>query len=255
MRAGAARFALIACCTQAACRVYFDPVEASGHDEDGDGVADAIDTCPHVFDPQQTDSDGDGVGDACDPEPANPRQSLALFDPLLPGDTPFQFNAEPNGTWTEQPDARHFDGKGTGVIIVKTPIANADIWLGLDVVRSTGAPRQLAVDLIDPGVRPYYYADVYDAGNNPTAGVSHYDGSNFMSLQNAKLANGIHAGTLTYHVTVRASSAQLTTDIGWPGEPYTISAGTPGAKPTSQFVFTTQQLEFSIRYIAVIATN
>lgn len=38
------------------------------HDEDGDGVADACDTCPGIPD-DQNDSDGDGVGDLCDPNP------------------------------------------------------------------------------------------------------------------------------------------------------------------------------------------
>ena len=45
-------------------------------DADGDGVADAADRCPQVFDPprpmdatEQADSDGDGRGDACDPCP------------------------------------------------------------------------------------------------------------------------------------------------------------------------------------------
>jgi hypothetical protein len=51
----------------------------ANHDEDGDGVDDACDVCPHVPDPLQLDSDGDGVGDACDPEPNNPRQHFVLF--------------------------------------------------------------------------------------------------------------------------------------------------------------------------------
>lgn len=34
-------------------------------DTDGDGVPDAMDRCPHVFDPGQMDSDDDWVGDAC----------------------------------------------------------------------------------------------------------------------------------------------------------------------------------------------
>jgi hypothetical protein len=34
-------------------------------DRDDDGVPDAIDVCPNVSDPDQTDTDGDGTGDAC----------------------------------------------------------------------------------------------------------------------------------------------------------------------------------------------
>ena len=35
-------------------------------DADGDGHADACDDCPTVADPEQADLDGDGIGDACD---------------------------------------------------------------------------------------------------------------------------------------------------------------------------------------------
>ena len=56
------------------------PMEFTGvpaaDDKDGDGVKDASDICPTVFDParpmdngKQADADGDGVGDACDPCP------------------------------------------------------------------------------------------------------------------------------------------------------------------------------------------
>jgi large repetitive protein len=45
-------------------------------DKDGDGIADAMDNCPSVFNPirpldngTQADADGDGIGDACDPCP------------------------------------------------------------------------------------------------------------------------------------------------------------------------------------------
>jgi hypothetical protein len=35
-------------------------------DTDGDGIADVMDNCPTVANPDQTDSDGDGIGDACE---------------------------------------------------------------------------------------------------------------------------------------------------------------------------------------------
>ncbi|MFO0682862.1 MAG: amidohydrolase family protein [Sandaracinus sp.] len=49
---------------------------ASATDADGDGIADAADNCPMVFNPirpldmgMQADGDGDGLGDSCDPCP------------------------------------------------------------------------------------------------------------------------------------------------------------------------------------------
>lgn len=35
-------------------------------DSDGDGIPDAVDNCPHAFNPTQADTDGDGIADACD---------------------------------------------------------------------------------------------------------------------------------------------------------------------------------------------
>jgi hypothetical protein len=40
--------------------------DACDPDDDGDGVADGVDNCPLVSNSAQTDSDGDGLGDACD---------------------------------------------------------------------------------------------------------------------------------------------------------------------------------------------
>jgi hypothetical protein len=38
-----------------------------GPDTDGDGIPDACDNCPLVFNPDQRDSNRNGIGDACEP--------------------------------------------------------------------------------------------------------------------------------------------------------------------------------------------
>jgi large repetitive protein len=62
---------------------------ATSDDSDGDGIPDAMDNCPHVFNPvrpldngMQGDADGDGVGDACDPCPLDANtNNCTVVDP------------------------------------------------------------------------------------------------------------------------------------------------------------------------------
>lgn len=54
------------CPDGAECVPQLVTVATSTADRDGDGVADDVDDCPDVPDPQQIDSDHDGVGDVCD---------------------------------------------------------------------------------------------------------------------------------------------------------------------------------------------
>ncbi len=40
--------------------------DAGDDDDDGDGIADEVDDCCTIYNPDQADADGDGIGDACD---------------------------------------------------------------------------------------------------------------------------------------------------------------------------------------------
>jgi hypothetical protein len=168
------------------------------------------------------------------------------------------FSSASAGTWTVLEDAWHYDGAASGTIVAKLPIADADIWLGLDVDQVLGFPRQAAVDLVGTTVTPYYYADCYDAGGNPSFGISHFDGTNFQSYDPVVLPNGIHAGALLFHVVVRTAAtgaAGFTSTLAWPAEPYATAAPTPGYSGQTQFVLATQHLAISVRWMAVVATT
>ncbi|RIK67596.1 MAG: hypothetical protein DCC65_05535 [Planctomycetota bacterium] len=47
-------------------------------DRDADGIGDAADNAPEVFNPDQADDDGDGIANAVDPKPPDAGQSLGL---------------------------------------------------------------------------------------------------------------------------------------------------------------------------------
>ncbi len=62
--------------------------QPSATDADGDGIPDAMDNCPRVFNPvrpldggMQADADGDGMGDPCDPCPLNMGSMCTLPNP------------------------------------------------------------------------------------------------------------------------------------------------------------------------------
>ncbi len=85
--------------------IYF---ASNNFDTDNDGVPDAEDNCPWIYDPDQEDTDGDGIGDAGDNclTISNPGQKDTDKDGV--GDKC------DNCWWVPNPDQKDTDGNGTG---------------------------------------------------------------------------------------------------------------------------------------------
>lgn len=160
------------------CRLYLDPVAGdaatadaevdavalAGHDDDGDGIDDAIDVCPHIADAAQADADGDRVGDACDPNPAVATESIVVFDPFvaLRGDWRNSGDVTPTFDGTDLVA----DARGGVLRLARDVIPAADVFeLGGTLGARGTMQEQLAVSLLEaaPSVA-HYYCELYDSG-------------------------------------------------------------------------------------------
>lgn len=200
----------------------------TGHDEDGDGVPDIIDVCPHVPDPDQLDSDGDGIGDACDPEPENPRQMLVRFATLQPGDQPLGLAG--TGTWTQEADSLHFDGNMDGDFTFFLSATNVRVAIGVQIESLVGdvtTHHQISVGY-DHEMSPNYFVELDQQSTFEQADVTQFDGSNYTEEGSQLLPNGVHTGSATLQLTiVGGATPTATLDGGWPGEPYHVTAPAP----------------------------
>jgi hypothetical protein len=245
---------LLCACGRVGFNALPDGTAAATHDEDGDGIPDESDVCPFLADPGQLDSDGDGVGDACDPEPTIPRQHLSFFTPMT--DTP-PCSTSGDGTWTLTGDEWVLTGATyEAVVCAAVPVHDTDIWIGVDILQLTGYPRQFAIDVEDQSSTAFYYGDMFDDNLGALISISHYDGTNYMTLQYVT-PTSIHTGALTDHLATRTTATgteQFTIDTGWPGEPYMVTSATPGFTGTGGFLLNLQHADLSFHYIAMIET-
>jgi imidazolonepropionase-like amidohydrolase len=93
--------------------------EPTAGDGDGDGIPDASDKCPGVFDPirpvdggAQPDADGDGEGDACDPCPLDAGTSTCTA--VDPSDRDHDGVANATDNCPDHANADQADGDGDG---------------------------------------------------------------------------------------------------------------------------------------------
>jgi len=197
---------------------------AAGHDEDGDGIPDVVDDCPHVSDPEQIDSDGDGVGDVCDPNPTVARDHIAFFDPFV----------GPRSEWTFLDSAATFaddslivDTTGSGqdfLAELPTTAGQDDVYtFGAHILAiEAGAQQHLALGLgenplfpTQPASGAYYRCEICNGG--PCGGAPFYaltyttDNVSFTHVQDVTAQPfGVLAFTLTFQQAVPTMSCATT---------------------------------------------
>jgi hypothetical protein len=229
-------------------RVAFDPQAGGdsgvacaapvGHDEDGDGVDDACDNCPHLPNPDQADGDGDGVGDVCDPNPTVARERIVLFDPFT--------TQRPEWTFpTRQPiyegDSIFADARTSPLmhaVLMQAPTTDLYAIGGDFTAAGGGTIRQLIVAGNSSGVQSFW-CQLY----NTSFAISYtLDGVTAPSVQQVTAQDVGTTGhfDLAFHITPQELDCSTT----WPAMLQMIGGPTPAG-------ITPNQLEIAWQYVAV----
>ncbi len=225
----------------AGCRLHFDEISSdaidpndtndatlAGHDEDGDGIDDAIDNCPHVANVDQANGDGDGVGDICDPYPTQPTETIVLFDP---------FTSIESGWMNLGGMQAMSDGESIGADARNGSLRYARPFVpAFDVIELAGAvgaagpggPLQIALSLREQTDSQSYYCELYqNAGNGSKLGLTYtVDGDDFLPEAERVLADPIANGPFMLRMT--HAPPRVGCDARWGSERPLLDAAIPG---------------------------
>lgn len=211
-------------------RIGFAPTAdcvAVGHDEDGDGIDDACDVCPHVADPAQLDSDGDRVGDACDPNPTLPIDHLVRFESFTKMPADWTVASALPATYAFDGESIQVDARG-GYWSARWPqVPLHDRFAIGGSFGAHGANPQQVVALSMVGEPAQYYCEVYDGSGTTLFSATYtYDSVTFQHVDEPPVA-GTPAGpfSLTIDHTPPTVACHLATGPGYDARFPSIPAG------------------------------
>jgi hypothetical protein len=228
------------------------------HDEDGDGIDDACDPCPHIAG-NLDDSDGDGVGDACDPQPTIPKQRIAFFDPFT--------SVRPEWTgmsnMTVSQDVLHAVAVSPQTAFGSLSVANGELEIvAAGTVNSIAAPlpHSLAISFgFNNAGANYHYVQFYDDGGT-TGGsfISKAEGGTFTTLATTPYTGTLPPGAWRMQIdeSVTAQTIALATVLGGAAQPLLhASTSTPTALTTSSGITVlVRDADITFDYVIAIET-
>ncbi len=226
---------------------------AVGHDEDGDGVDDACDGCPHVFDPDQLDSDGDGVDDVCDPRPTIAKDHLGFFDPFVGGMRP---EWQVGGPIVPTGDSIVIDttgGQFSHFLIPLVPAQDTFVLGGSIGAGGDAASRELTVvAYTGPGL---YFCDLLDnQPGTPTLDVSYTDdGSNYFYGTTVALEQRLASEAASVTFVNAPPMMSCTTTV--PATQQTITDAIPGSFSPTEVGFGVGGIVYTADYFIQIHSD
>jgi hypothetical protein len=224
-------------------------VPANGHDEDGDGIPDSADNCPHLANADQKDTDGDRVGDVCDPEPTTPRQSIILFSPMTGPDPSYTATG-----WTFGTDSWHLDPNTKQSLFRSLPVANVDLWVQLEIpTAATMKPVQIAL-VPAPEVTPAFFGEIYDDGA-PYVGTEEDAGSGVYTVVAMSPITAFPTGTVILHVQARMTPPKIEVEMRSPGSTVVLSNGVTGYSGGGRIQLLVWNVGVDVDSLTVIATG
>ncbi len=242
-------------------RLDFDPLGGSpgsgqcvpvGHDEDGDGIDDACDVCPHVADPTQLDSDGDGVGDACDPAPADPSQTWVLFDPFtrpLPASWVYDAGAQVAGDTLQLPGV----SASIGAHLVAPPATDLFEYAG-PVTQLAAGQHQLTITVRSTSTPARYYCELFEMGTQFYLSATYsLTGSSFPSIQEMTLPGTFPVEEV--RMTMSSSPIQVQCRVRYGVTDVMVGGAIPAGISQDQISVDAKGIDIDLRYFARIGTR
>jgi VCBS repeat-containing protein len=179
-------------------------------DTDGDGVADAIDNCPAVSNPLQTDSNGNGDGDACDVSvppvvEAGPGGIVDEADLFSSAGT---VTDSDSGNWTASVD--YGDGSGAQTLLINsagsfalahTYVDNGNYTITVNVADDQGNVGAGTASVTVNNVPPIALNDTFSTDEDtgltiPASGVLANDSDAGADSLTAKMTTGASNGSV-----------------------------------------------------------